>query len=107
MTGTSFSNSNQNLCSLTNSYEMVMLNSKYNNEDESLFCTDWEQDFVGMVNDLDLEILFSRFFNKITSVIKFHCKLKNVGLGIGHSSLQSFDHKKQSWYSTEIAKMKK
>lgn len=82
-----------------------MLNSKFNNEDESLFCTDRELGFLGVVNDQ--EIIFSRFFNKITSVIKFHCKLKNVGLGIGHSSFQSVGHKKQSWYSTEIAKMKK
>lgn len=80
MKGTSFSNSNQNLCSLTNSNKMVMLNSKFNNVDESLFCTDWELGFVGVVNDP--EILFSRFFNKILSVIKFHFKLKNVGLGI-------------------------
>lgn len=59
-----------------------MLNSKFNNVDESLFCTAWEQGFVGVVNDP--EILFSRFFNKIllVTVLNFIFKLKNVGLGI-------------------------
>lgn len=97
-------NLNQNLSRLKNLYKMVLSNSKFNNVAETLFCTDWEQVFVGMVDDP--EILFSRFFNKITSVINFHRQLRKVGLGIGHSRLQGGGHKKQSWYSTELAKMK-
>lgn len=64
----------------------------------------WEQALLGMIDDP--EILFSHFFDKITSIINFHSRLRKIGLGIGHLRLQGNGRKKQSWNSTELAKMK-
>lgn len=67
---------------------MVLPKSKFNNKGEPLFWTDWDQVFVGMVDDP--AVLFSCF-----------------GSGFNLQKLQGGGHKKQSFYSTELAKMKK